>query len=350
VDPRVIERFRGCFVRVRSPDGEAVGAGFLVTEDGDVLTCAHVVARALSADAQSQSSPRGEVWIDFPFLDAAPRPARVCRWIPQGPASAPAGDVAVLRVEAQLPHGVVAARLTMDQGLFGRGFRTHGYPRRHDAGVFAYGELRDRLSNGWLQVEDVKGQGRSIEPGFSGGPVQDRTTGRVVGMVVAATADPADKVAFVITADLLARAWPVLAVERAPDAGTAARAAGGSRLTVVSEESGDQPLFSGVTALVRFGRDPASDVVLGQPASWEHGRILLSGGAYVYQHLGRRPIVIRHRTGEVVALNRGERDELTLRQADQLALAPALAVTVRFELVPEADYEPTVWRTLAAPT
>jgi hypothetical protein len=284
------------------------------------------------------------VSLDLPFVDPRPLSARVVRWVPRsGPPAEPSGDIAVLAVSGDVPVAARPARLSLEAGLFGRAFRAHGYPAGHDAGVFAYGELRDRLSNGWLQVEDTKVPGRSIEPGFSGGPVEDQATGRVVGMVVACTTRERDKVAFVIPGDMLARASPALEVS-APPAALPQQVPGGAAACVLTllDGAGEQVVFSCQAALLRFGRDPSSDVVLDQPASWEHGRILLSGGAFVYQHLGRRPVSIRRRTGQVVVLTRDDRNEETLRQSDRISLTRSCSFVVRFELTPERAYLPTV--------
>ena len=350
MDPRLTTPFRRSFVRVRARDGTAVGAGILASGGGHVLTCAHVVARACGAGQDAPTPPDGVVTLDLPFVDPRPLVARVVRWLPRAGSDAePAGDVAVLRIAGALPAEARPARLALHAGLFGHPFRAHGYPLGHDAGVFAYGELRDRLSNGWLQVEDTKVPGRTIEPGFSGGPVEDRATGRIVGMVVASTARAHEKVAFVIPNDMLARAWPTLAVDAAPGpAGEASAGEGPGSVLTVLDGARDDVLFSGQTALLRLGRDPSSDVVLDQPASWEHGRILLSGGAFVYQHLGRRAVAIRRRTGQVAVLTRDGHSEETLRQSDRIALTPACSVVVRFELTPERDYLPTVCDTRVA--
>jgi S1-C subfamily serine protease len=344
MDPQpVISQFERCFVRIRAPGGAPVGAGFLASSLGDVLTCAHVVTSALGAADRAVDRPIEEVSLDFPFVDSVPLTGKVHHWVPQaGPASDPSGDVAVVRVAAGLPAGARPAPLTIERALFGHPCRAYGYPRRNDAGIFAYGELRDRLSNGWLQLEDTKTTGRAIEPGFSGGPVQDRMSGRVVGIVVATTGDADDKVGFVIPSDILARAWPQLAIESPPDKTSSAGPGVGSMLTLHKDGVGGEVLLDRAAAMVRFGRDPSSDVVLPQPASWEHGRILLSGGSFVYQHLGRHPVAIRHRTGQVKVLARGGRGEEVLRQSDRISLLPSCSIVARFRLPSETAYVPTL--------
>jgi hypothetical protein len=211
VEPQLTS-FRSYFVRISTEDDIPVGAGLLVSES-QVLTCAHVVAGALRISDEIGEKPQGAVHLDFPFLGSAAGTAHVEHWMPpRGPSTNPSGDIAILRLTAAPPDGAQPARPTVERELFGHEFRAYGYPRGHDAGVWAYGVLRDQLGNGWVQVEDTKGTGRSIEPGFSGGPVEDQQTGRIVGMVVASTSDKTEKVGFVIPADVLAHDYPPIEV------------------------------------------------------------------------------------------------------------------------------------------
>src|SRR5215208_802486 len=201
--------FKASYVRIGTEDGIPVGAGFLVSE-GHVLTCAHVVAAALRDDTiEAQAEvPRGRVNLNFHFLRGEPhRTATVVHWQPRGgPVTNPSGDSAVLRLTENQPDEARPIRLTATNDLFGHGFRAHGFPRDTDSGVWAYGVVRDPLGNGWLQVEDTKEQGRRIEKGFSGGPVQDQATGRFVGMVAASSEYiKAAKVGYIIPTEVLVR-------------------------------------------------------------------------------------------------------------------------------------------------
>jgi hypothetical protein len=227
MEQRVTEQFDACFVRISTEDGVPVGAGFLVSDDGHVLTCGHVVAAALRMSEEDMSDkPRGTVNLDFPFLGSAARTARVELWLPpSGPSTNPNGDVAVLQLASAPPSEAQSAHLTLRSDMYGHPFRVYGYPRGHDAGVWAYGELRDQLGNGWLQVEDPTETGRRIEQGFSGGPVQDQETGRIVGIVVATTSDRAEKVGFVIPTEVLTQVTSVIAVDESSDTVTGQGAA-----------------------------------------------------------------------------------------------------------------------------
>ena len=154
-----LAEFKASFVRISTQDGVPVGAGFLVSE-GQVLTCAHVVAAALGDDAiQAHAEiPQGTVNLNFHFLRGQPlRTASVVHWQPRvGPGTNPSGDIAVLQLTEDQPDEAQSIRLTATNKLFGHKFRAHGFPRDTNSGVWAYGVVRDPLGNGWLQVEDTK--------------------------------------------------------------------------------------------------------------------------------------------------------------------------------------------------
>jgi len=55
-------------VRILDQNSTTVGTGFLVTDDGLVATCAHVVEAALGLPEDKLPIPQGEVKLDFPLL------------------------------------------------------------------------------------------------------------------------------------------------------------------------------------------------------------------------------------------------------------------------------------------
>lgn len=69
-----------------------------------------------------------------------------------------------------------------DEDFWGNIFRVLGFPEGRPHGVWASGELRAELANGWMQLEDVKQPGYRLEPGFSGAPIWDEKLEGVVGM------------------------------------------------------------------------------------------------------------------------------------------------------------------------
>src|SRR2546421_9505235 len=76
------ESLEASLVRIHTPDGHVVGAGFLVGER-HILTCAHVVAGALDLADDSPEKPLALVHLDIPRV--APSQlltARVVLWRP----------------------------------------------------------------------------------------------------------------------------------------------------------------------------------------------------------------------------------------------------------------------------
>lgn len=195
-------------VRIRTAGGQVAGAGFLVGER-QVLTCAHVVARALDIQDGIPEASQGEVLLDFPLVAPERRlTARVTRWHPAQPDGS--DDIAGLELEDAPPAGVQPTSLMVADDLWDHPFRVPGFPSGHDMGVWASGVLQGRTAAKWVQVESVRKTGYRIEPGFSGAPVWDKKLKGVVGMVVAAEGRTEVGAAFVIPADALIEAWPEL--------------------------------------------------------------------------------------------------------------------------------------------
>jgi hypothetical protein len=202
------ESLEASLVRIHTPDGLVVGAGFVVGER-HILTCAHVVAGALGLADDAPEKPQDLVAFDVPRV--APKQmltARVVLWRP--PLLDGGDDLAGLELEGDLPKGAQAAPLAQVEDLWEHSFRAFGFPRGQDSGVWATGRLLGRQVTNWVQIEDTKETGFAVEPGFSGTPVWDPQVEAVVGMVVAAEKRMNLKTAFAIPVDVLARSWPLL--------------------------------------------------------------------------------------------------------------------------------------------
>jgi WD40 repeat protein len=202
-------------VRLRGADGQVVGGGFLV-DSHRVLTCAHIVARALNLPEDSASLPDGAtVRLDFPLVARGRLvSATIAMWDP--PDVEGEGDVAGLELVDDPPEGTAAARLLIADELWRHEFRTFGFPSGYDNGVWASGRLLGRQAIQWVQMEDVKQTGYRIELGFSGAPVWDDELNGVVGMTVAAELRPEVRAAYLIPSNVLVDSWPVLANQAIP--------------------------------------------------------------------------------------------------------------------------------------
>jgi hypothetical protein len=193
-------------VLIRDENGMIHGAGFLAAPEL-VCTCAHVVADALNIPRETDQPPEGEVHLDFPFLREAGVSARIQVWVRMEPNDG-GGDIAVLRLVTDPPSIARPVRLLSVSNLSGRDFMAYGFPSTTDVGQNAYGVMRDRLANGYVQLEGRTTQGYRIQQGYSGTPVWDPHGRGVVGMVVAADRIPDAKVAFLIPNDLILPACP----------------------------------------------------------------------------------------------------------------------------------------------
>ncbi len=203
----MIERLDGAVARIHSSDGNVVGAGFLVG-DRQVLTCAHVVARALNLPKDTTDAPSDEIQLSFPLIDGDETyPARIVRWDP-------ALDIAGLELEAH-----VAATHPVDlletSSLWRHSFGAFGFPAGYDDGVWTEGVLRGRTGAQWIQLDGLQHLGYWVEPGFSGTAIWDLEHDGAVGMAVAAEQNLDIRSARMIPAATLLAAWPELATETA---------------------------------------------------------------------------------------------------------------------------------------
>jgi WD40 repeat protein len=205
-------------VRIFAKNGAIVGTGFLVS-GRCILTCAHVVARALGLSQATQEMPVAEIRLDFPLLEQRKTlTAHPIFWSPAtdvGSGSRTGSlnggqDIAGLELDADPPPSCRPCHLVSAQDLWSHGFRAFGFPPSHGQGVWASGVLRGRQAAGWIQIEDLKETGYRVEPGFSGAAVWDDALDGVAGMAVAAEAQTEARAAFIIPTDVLVAAWPFL--------------------------------------------------------------------------------------------------------------------------------------------
>jgi Trypsin-like peptidase domain/Calcineurin-like phosphoesterase len=224
----------GLAVRMMDANGSTVGVGVLVGSR-EILTCAHVVNAALGRDRAVQDRPAGEVTVAFALGDGSLR-ARVQLWMPPPRTGAIGDDIAGLVVTSiEVPTGATPARLAANPPARGRVVDVFGYPgnppRPHGAWVTA--TVRGQVGDRHLQLDSTLDSALRIQPGFSGSPVCDRDTGRVVGLLT--TAPPAaseQRDSYAITADRLRLAWPEILDPRHTQARRRA-ASGVSEVTIL---------------------------------------------------------------------------------------------------------------------
>jgi tetratricopeptide (TPR) repeat protein len=198
----------------RATTGEVVGTGIVVTLDGKIITCRHVV-EAAGINARSgkpirsvwalvwesiarlwrkpaADDPTGEVLVFFtsrPPEKSPRRRARVAGCFPKH-----ADDVALLQL-IDGPAPIDASRLPVlgtAAGSLGEDFDTYGYRRLADyLGLPGEGRIlnfAEAPAGAALMAEPVMVQSKHIDSGMSGAAVLDRRRNLVVG-VIAETAD-----------------------------------------------------------------------------------------------------------------------------------------------------------------
>jgi hypothetical protein len=210
VETNYRQSFKAAIARIYHTSGAIVGAGFLVSERY-LLTCAHVVTAALGIPTETAEVPSLSLELDFPLIAPEQKiKAKVVFWQAVNPPQT-GEDIAGLELESFPPVESESVRLVVTDEFWNHPFQIFGFPSQRDVGIWASGVLRDRLSNGWIQMEDIKAQGYAVQPGFSGAPVWDEQLQGVVGMAVAAEKKREEaKAAFMIPVSVLDSVWTAL--------------------------------------------------------------------------------------------------------------------------------------------
>jgi WD40 repeat protein len=166
---------------VRILSGRSVGTGFVVSDDGLLVTCAHVLGRPcperVSIIFLSNNEQR-EATVEMQWLR-----------------DVDAEDMAILRVQGGLPQGMRSLPLGSSTGVSGHKISTFGFPSAGEVeGIAGYGKVLGRGSQTKAGQSLLQLRSSEITQGFSGAPVWDELRKRVIGMVViVATPDASGK-------------------------------------------------------------------------------------------------------------------------------------------------------------
>jgi uncharacterized protein (DUF697 family) len=298
-------------VRVRDAAGSVIGAGFLI-DHRHIVTCAHVVRRALGIAHDDEISGGDHVTVEFPFIRSGPvsMQATVKR-LPD--ASSGPRDIAGLSLEGQAPEGADPVRLVTAHPLWGHPFRVVGFPTGHERGQWASGYLRELVGGDWLQIEGDRSAGARVRQGFSGSPVWDEHLMGTAGMVVAAEREDRDRVAYMIPASSMVQDWSeVLAAQSIPPC----------------PYRGLRP-FSEDTAGDFYGRDAEVQTVL--DAVEHHGLSTMAGpsGCGKSSLLGAGVVPAIRNTGSYLVVQ--------MRPGSDAFTSLAVAISVALEASPAAD-------------
>jgi hypothetical protein len=167
-------------VRILASDNydDTAGTGFVVTSDGLIVTCAHVVKSA-------KAEPGDTVFLVF-YKTQEKQKAIVDEkyWRDDK-----AEDIAILRLkelpngEEGLPEGVKALPLGSSFHSHGHTFSTFGFPKDNPIrGMGGRGEVV--VSNLEGNIPALQLKSGEVDKGFSGAPIWDDASQVVIGMVI----------------------------------------------------------------------------------------------------------------------------------------------------------------------
>ncbi|MEV2234534.1 trypsin-like peptidase domain-containing protein [Streptomyces phaeochromogenes] len=208
-------------VRVLSSRGVVQGAGILVMP-GVVLTCAHVVASAVSQGrGRTEAVPVGSILVDVPGAPSGTTGEATVvpdGWFPGPLAGGSGSDLAILRTEWTPPDGTTVARVGPCGEPDRREVNMYGFPAGASDGLWSRARLvgRGGPHQDWIQLEGISAVGIRVSHGFSGAGVWDPVARRVVGMITAAYTDSQAKAAWMLPLEAATRMWPELAAALEP--------------------------------------------------------------------------------------------------------------------------------------
>ncbi len=189
-------------VRILDSTGATVGTGFVVTDEGLIATCAHLVQGAGAGSGDT-------VRIAFHATGEEHEAQVELAWW----RSPDSEDVAILRLDVPLPEGVTPLLLGNSADVVGHALTTFGFPAAKPVeGMAGLCEVVGRTTERGFSVLQLRSS--EIAPGFSGAPVLDTVNRRVVGMVTAITIPDQygrlTETAFITPTEILRAICPVL--------------------------------------------------------------------------------------------------------------------------------------------
>jgi len=185
-------------VRILKRDGTTAGTGFFVSKNGLIATCAHVVA---------SYKPGEEVSVVL-FSSKEKYQAIIEKKWWREPSD---DDVAILRLSNTLPHDISMIPLGYPWHMENISLMTFGFPESKPVeGLSGRCEVIGRTTENGCPVLQMRSQ--EVTCGFSGAPVLNPVTNRIVGMITAILKpDQYGKqaeTAFITPSDVLANICP----------------------------------------------------------------------------------------------------------------------------------------------
>jgi WD40 repeat protein/energy-coupling factor transporter ATP-binding protein EcfA2 len=179
--------FKFGVVRIIDDERNTVGSGFVITSDGLIVTCAHVIEVARSDNFV-------QLFFYFPHLAKEKHEVRVASVEPDCWRDAAAEDVAFLRLEGLLPKEAVPLSLGSSFNTQGQTFYSFGFPEAKPVDGLL-GECRIIGSVSEDSIPLLQLSSNQVSKGFSGAPVWDDNRQVVIGMITSIIATRRIKIA-----------------------------------------------------------------------------------------------------------------------------------------------------------
>lgn len=144
--------------KIEKNDGSVAGVGFAIA-NGILLTCAHVVERALGLDSNIEQKPTGLVRLKFsPFNSDNHFTGTVKFWNREA-------DISILVINKESSQDILGLEIAghiESKFLWGHDYKVFGFPQNDNIGRWAKGLILDEGGTGLLQIEDIKLQGQRV--------------------------------------------------------------------------------------------------------------------------------------------------------------------------------------------
>ena len=181
-----LQRLYDFTIKICNSEDLAVGTGIVVSADGKIVTCAHVVESALSMHPREAMGQ--EIHVYFPKVGATERKARIAEVVGCFPQHD--DDVVLLQLkDGPAPLGPEQiALLGGAAGSEGNEFQSYGfasigpYKSRYASGEIQ-GPVELDLPDTRLHSNPLQLKTEDIRPGMSGGAVLDKKRNLVIGLM-----------------------------------------------------------------------------------------------------------------------------------------------------------------------
>lgn len=207
--------FTSGIVQILNNEGEIEGTGFVISPDGMIVTCAHVI-QGCAPQMAGQSIPQS-VHVRFQ-VNPIEQEACVETSLWRSPNE---DDIAFLKLQGDLPSEVTPLKLASTKRAKGHTISTFGFPKIGK--IVGSHATQGRVSGAVKEKGMVRFQleeANAITEGFSGAPVWDETDNCAIGMIVGVL--PSDRlgkqkdVAYFIPSEDLKQVYPPLRLSSPP--------------------------------------------------------------------------------------------------------------------------------------